>query len=495
MISDTSVERSAVARAFDVCVIGAGPAGITLARSLASAGAQVALMEGGGYEYTAESQKICEGESLGLDYFALDTTRLRFFGGSSNHWAGWCRKLDPVDFVARPHSPLSGWPVGKADLDPYATESDIILDLPPEGELRPSSMPDVREDFIRVQYRFSPPTRFRDKYWDEMVASQQIHVFLNANLVDLRLAEGLSSVTEAVFRGYAPDDPGFSLRAKVYALCTGGIENARLLLNFNSQVPEGIGNRYDLVGRYFLEHPHFTVADVVLRDPLPENRLFAPTEELIFEQGLQKFVLNLEPKSPQPPPGLLTASLDRLAEQVLGRPGNCAAPGLNAWWNGYDDTQGRLKLKHEQANNPNSRVYLSDTRDALGLRTTKLDWRLTELDVHTMRAGTIAFGQYLAKTDSGRLRVRDWLLPDPISYPSIVEDQVAGCHHMGTTRMADDPRHGVVDRDCRIHGLSNLFIGGSSVFPTPGYANPTYTIVQCALRLGDHLVARLMVRE
>jgi choline dehydrogenase-like flavoprotein len=85
----------------------------------------------------------------------------------------------------------------------------------------------------------------------------------------------------------------------------------------------------------------------------------------------------------------------------------------------------------------------------------------------------------------------DWLLADPPRFPGIADDEVGGKHHMGTTRMAADPRHGVVDRDCRVHGTDNLYIGGSSVFPTTGHANPTYTLTQLALRLGDHIAARL----
>ena len=102
MIVDAARERAAFAEPVDVCVIGAGPAGITLARALAAAGASVALMEAGGLEISAESQDAYVGTTVGLDYFPLDTCRLRYFGGTSGHWGGMCRNLDAYDF--EPHA-------------------------------------------------------------------------------------------------------------------------------------------------------------------------------------------------------------------------------------------------------------------------------------------------------------------------------------------------------------------------------------------------------
>ena len=122
-----------MSRTFDVCVVGAGPAGITLARRLAGDGLDVALMEGGGLEPEPRSQALYEGELVGLPYYPLDAARLRYFGGTSNHWAGWCRALRPPDFEARPGVPMSGWPISAADLAPYSAETDGILGLGPRA--------------------------------------------------------------------------------------------------------------------------------------------------------------------------------------------------------------------------------------------------------------------------------------------------------------------------------------------------------------------------
>ena len=132
-------------------------------------------------------------------------------------------------------------------------------------------------------------------------------------------------------------------------------------------------------------------------------------------------------------------------------------------------------------------MLLGDERDAFGLRRVALDWRLSEIDIDTMRTALMAFGRHLAEQDIGRARVGDWLLADPPRFPGVLDDEVGGKHHIGTTRMAAEERHGVVDADCRVHGTTNLFVGGSSVFATTGHCNPTYTLTQLALRLGDHL--------
>jgi choline dehydrogenase-like flavoprotein len=496
MILDAaSADRTAFARPFDACIIGSGPAGITIARRLAAAGANVALMEAGGLEYTELAQDPYKGEVVGLDYFPIDFPRLRYFGGTSNHWAGWCRTLDPYDFAPKLWNPWSGWPIGALDLDPYRAETDSILDIPSATEVTDLPMPGGGYDFRRIQFRWSPPTRFAEKYGPEIEASDRIHLVLNANLVDLRLTDDGAAVTGAVFLSYAPDDPGFTVAARTYCLCTGGIENARLLLNFRSQSPEGIGNRHDLVGRFFAEHPHFVLADVLLpAEPLAEMEFYAPTEEFIHAQEIQNLGLRLEP-GPWPP--TLIAALARnapaetpfilsLVQHLTGAPPDEIRRAVAAENMPVVPTA-RIRTAHEQALNRDSRVRLGDATDAFGLQRTVLDWRLTELDTHTMRTAATEFGRHLAETNRGRARLRDWLLAEPADIPGTDEDEVGGKHHLGTTRMADDPRNGVVDSDCRVHGLDNLWIGGSSVFATPGHANPTYTIVQLALRLGDHL--------
>ena len=473
-------------RVFDVCVIGGGPAGITVARKLGAAGHSVGLFEAGGLEFTPQSQEIYAATQAGQPYYPLDGCRLRFFGGTSNHWGGWTRPLDAHDFEPRLHHPMSGWPIAKTDLDPFAEEAADILNLTPD-RTPPDTFRGSAAELIPQLFRFSRPTvRFGEKYQREIEDSRTINVYLNANLVDLRLADGGRTVSESVFRSYERDDP-FSVRARVFVLCLGGIENPRALLNTNSQIAAGLGNEHDLVGRYFMEHPHAPVGRAVMRDPMTWMLVYAPTPELMRSQRILNFGLRIgdfdqwngaeftgafDPR----PPGCAADFDAMLAAEMRGDPPPCPAHA------------GDVFIACEQSLDPDNRVALTDERDRFGLQKAHLDWRLSETDLRTLKTAAIEAGRLLAEFDAGRMQVIEWLLNDLLPEADQV---IGGNHHMGTTRMSNDPRRGVVDADAKVHALDNLYVGGSSVFATSGHANPTYTIVQLALRQAEHLNARL----
>lgn len=504
MIVDYAAAQGEIgARQFDVCVVGGGPAGITLARKLAASGRTVALMEGGGLEFDQRSQDLYTGDCIGRDYYPLDTTRLRYLGGASNHWGGLCRPLEAWDFRPKTFLPGSGWPISRADLDPYSTEADDIVSIP-NAEAYPDKQDKLAgEDFRIIRFRHSPPIRFGEKYVEELRASPQITLVLNANLVDIDLDDSHRTVTGARFKSYDPGDPGIEIRARVFCLCMGGLENPRFLLNATRQVPHGIGNEHDLVGRGFCEHLGYSVGKVLFEGKVPTAREYEPTPEFLAREQISNFNMLLGTKARSLTKELArtaicsTEFVERLARAVLNVGVNCDAGGMDSFFATRRQEQGVgwFGLITEQAVNPLSRVTLSDTRDMFGHRRIALDWQYCDIDLRTMRTACMRMAERYADNGVGRIQFKDWILADDMQPPQLGtgNGEVGLHHHMCTTRMNADPALGVVDANCRVHSVSNLYIGGCSVFASGGYANPTYTIVQLALRLGEHLSASLRV--
>lgn len=487
MLLDANLPNEGVfdGRVFDVCICGAGVAGITLARKLAEKGHTIALLEGGGLDISEESQDIYAGQNIGLEYFDLDVTRLRYFGGTSNHWDGWCRPLDSHDFDKKPFKDWTGWPISKRNLGPYLAPARTILDLPPKTEPLTEIIPFDRNTLKNIQFDFSPPTNFSKKYMGEIKKSQNIFAFINANITDVVLDEDLRYVYKCQFNNYVKKDPLF-LKAKYYILCMGGIENPRFLLNCKKQISRGIGNATDLVGRFFCEHLHYTVGFGVLneRHLSFHRRLFvAPTKEFMAEKQLLNFGLRLLPNKTADLSGIKRSFQERVCTNPFAaRLAKAVFGPIGSWWCDF-----RLGVASEQAPNFDSRITLSEKTDRFGMNRIQLDWRISEIDVRTIFAAVRELGRQLALKDYGRVRVADWLREEKWSLPGLDEDQVGGNHHMCTTRISDNVETGVVDKNLRVFGVENLFLCGSSVFATAGHANPTFTIVQLSLRLADHI--------
>ncbi len=482
-------------RIYDVCVCGAGPAGITLARRPAARGCDVALTEAGGFGPSAESTDAYRGDSVGIPFLPLHVGRLRYFGGTSNHWTGHAPALDAVDYRARPDCGLDGWPFGKEELDPFADEARAILESRAPERMHDPLGFDGKDELRSLAIPLSPPVRFAAKYRREIERSERITLYLHANLVDFALDPDRRGVVGARFRPLRRKQE-FVVRARYYALCLGGIENARLLLNCRAQSESGLGNEHGLVGRFFCDHPHVRVGWLLYnRQRAPTftgERYYAPTEGFITREQVLNYCLRLPATATTPADGLgvrlreaacSTEFIRALATAIGAAPFDCG--------NGVAPELLPIEAAVEQAPNPDSRVTLADARDSFGLRRARLDWRIGGLDLRTMRVAVAQIGRRFAASDLGRVQMVPWLAADPPYVPERRQGFFGGSHHIGTTRMAEHPRAGVVDRDCRIFGVANLYVGGSSVFPRSGWANPTFTIVQLALRLGDHLAARV----
>ncbi len=457
----------------DVCIAGSGPAGLTLALALSRAGRRVLVLEGGGEDYSDESQELYRGAVVGHPYFGLDFTRLRYFGGSSNHWGGWCRPLDAVDFEEKPHLPHAHWPIRRGDLDPYLEAACAILNIEPVFD-------DTRvgPEIDRIRFRFSRPvTRHAQEFRPEIEASDRLAVVLNASVTGVEMEGGQAVGFEV--GGY--DGSRRVVRAARLVLACGGIENNRLMLHFNDRAGGMLVREARTLGRYWMEHPHFAVGEAAYFSMPEGQQYFSTTPERQRRDGVLNCGLRVWTWMGEPSYRVsreLYCAAPRLAQKLLSRTGvlgpmTCITVLRAAW---------------EQEPRAENRVALDPSvRDRFGIPQPVLHWDFSDLDRRTAISAVLAFGEHVARDNLGRVRVADWLLQDA---PFPENDAIGGNHHMGGTRMSDAPEWGVVDRNCRVWGQERLHIAGSSVFPTGGHANPTLTITQLSLRLADHLLAQ-----
>jgi len=484
MIIDlNSIENNSIRKQYDTCLCGAGPAGITIARILAKHGKKVAIFEGGGLEYSELSQDQYNGKSIGMQYWdGVHSSRLRFFGGTSNHWAGRCAYFDKVDFEQRDYYGLPGWPITREEFLQYFDAACSVLDISREAFQESQLIKWNGENFRVSDFARSPPTRFGKKYYQELKDSPKIDVYINANLTNINLNNDHNAATSFEIKNY--NKKQFSFSAQNYVIALGALENSRVLLNFDKQIPGGIGNQNSMVGRCFMEHLNIQIGNFVADDnPIWQKGgiQLNPSEDLIRKLQTGNAVLAFERHSTPTSYGRLKLLKQALREMLCKSE---SATDLARKMVEFDcPGDGVITTMIEQAPNLNSRISLDSERDMFGMRRIKLDWQLNANDKHTIRTLGLEAAKSMARHGSARVQLEDFILD---STKEIIN--VDGhAHQMGGTRMSEDPKFGVVNKNSRIHGFKNIFVAGSSVFPIGGGSNPTLNLVMLAERLGHHL--------
>ncbi|MGB5290125.1 MAG: FAD-dependent oxidoreductase [Lysobacterales bacterium] len=528
MLIDLEAASDDISLEAEVCIVGAGAAGVALARDLMNAGRHVCLLEAGGMDYDEQTQSLTKGKIIGMEYYELDHSRLRFFGGTTNIWGGRSIPLDRIDFEKRDWIPHSGWPITLDDLKPYYQIAHDSLELGEydyeAGMWEKLNLSPIDFDPEKIGHRFwrfdGLAERFNSNRSDDLIEAENVQVVLHANTIGLQALENGLAISRLDARTL--QGRNLQVNARHYVLACGAIENARLLLMSNNVESNGIGNQYDQVGRYFMEHPHGRIAHIETRDPAAFWALYRKRFPVAGVPVAPALVL---PPSLQQELGVLNSAAtfkiqrdpnrgEAVSNKVYMNLKHGLSPnkaGRTLWhaWRGslnwlqrhvsmpllrFGARVNRMGLyvmaRAEQAPNPDSRVRLSTEKDALGSPQADLDWQLCALDKETM----LQFGKTLQgefdRLGLGKLTTSEWLengRPDWPVDPTVGNHPIGGFHHMGTTRMSTSPRDGVVDANCTVHGYHNLHIAGSSVFTTGGWANPTLSLLALTHRLGVHL--------
>ncbi|MEP4077625.1 FAD-dependent oxidoreductase [Haloferula sp.] len=530
-----------------IVIIGSGAAGMPIACELQAAGKDVILLESGGLKTEHETQNLAKGEVCDpSSHGPLDQYRKRIFGGTTTAWGGRCAPFDVIDFEKRDYVPGSGWPIDRGDLDPFYKRShDYTLtgdyDYSVSSALKDgnnATIPGLGDQTWSQDglWRFSLPADFAAEFGDGVRNSDNVRVILHANALKLCTdphGERIESVEAASLNGNR-----FTIAAKVVIVAAGGLESTRLLMVSDDVHRKGLGNEHDQLGRHYLSHISGDLGEVrfqprdrpviwqyqMAKDGVYVKRNLRVNEEIQRREGLLNFrailthppFANAEHGSgvlssvylvkrffrgqipPEYSKELAAAGYhhvpQHLRNAVLGLPGlirfgshwflkrtlarrKYPSVSLKSRSNSYT-----IHFDAEQSPDPESRVTLGESRDRFGMRQLVADWRWHDRDVDSIVRYHRMLRDEIEGSGVGRLSLENEAVPDVVR-----EGFAVGSHHIGTTRMADDPRHGVVDRNAQVHGVEGLFVAAPSVFPTASYANPVLTITAVALRLADHV--------
>ena len=494
----------------DVCIVGAGPAGLALAQELNDQTSNVICLESGGLGDESSAQALNEGAVIGAPYAGLQQTRHRQLGGTANTWntplngvmGAKYVPLDACDFGSQPDTERRGWPIDMCDLNRFYQRAQDTCGLGPfryDGDYwceQNSAFPLPDKRVSHAIYQFASAQNLVDRQIRTLSASDSIQLLYHATACALKLDASrryVRCVEVATLAGNR-----FKVQARIFVLAGGAVENARLLLHSREPGREAPGNEHDWVGRCFMEHPrdramvllphrpdvfrqaafydrHIAHANTVIcgRIALDPQTI---TDERLLNASVTLLPLAHEAASKH---GLLARAAERLARRFRN------APPAGHGWSTLEQPERvyrgfQLLVNTEHLPHPDNRVTLGSEADSLGMPKPVLHLRWREHDQAHLKRLRGVLSEAIGAAQVGQIHVDDDRLPDLNAH-----------HHAGTTRMQSDARWGVVNGDCRVHGNDNLYIAGASVFPSVGFANPTLTIVALALRLAEHLKQRL----
>ena len=529
MIDGNKLDKDSEEQA-DVCIVGGGVAGIVLANELKSVVGKVVLLEAGGVSYSQESQDLYQGETTGI-FPNPNYSRLRFLGGSSNHWQNNTSPFDPIDFEQRDWIPDSGWPIQYKDVEPYYKRAAQYVGTGVDGyqtdhwqkQLQHrdlfSESTNIRSQIAKMAI---PPVRFFHRYGQELQATDNLLIYTNMNMVDLeyqRSQQRVTAVTASSYQGIK-----LKVKAKIFVMCLGGLENARLLLHFNDKYDNQLGNQGGSVGRYLMEHPTIRAIHIY-----PEkNSRFDFYQNYVETTRYIKAFLSLTENaltthgSTNLRIPLLTASEFELAGGVSSThmlmdsfdsgqlPDNVSTHLLNIL-SDIDMVAEGIARKHfdaklfdsadqfggflpammiEQTPDRENRIQLSGQQDVFGLKKMSINYRITESDKHRAWVSLKVLAKEFGALGLGRVKLNqefsERIWGSQLGFSS---------HHMGTTRMSSGPEQGVVDASSKVFGTNNFYVAGSSVFTTGSHVPPTLTICALSIRLAEHIKGELNYGE
>ena len=494
----------------DICIVGSGPAGISVAKKLLESNSKVILLESGGLNPSFAHNELNKGVNSGSRFLSLDASRMRCFGGASRIWAGVCAPFNKEDFEQKPYVPLSGWPIQKEDLDQYYKEAANMLgisyDLFDHNQsinysFSGLSFPRLggKNSFLSTTVRQTSDLNnrnFGEKYKKLFSDSNNVDVLFHSTVSKLNVSKNGKKIISIEAQDLTSKK--CTIDAKKYVLAAGALENPRLLLHANDLFKNGIGNESGFVGSCFMSHPGISgVADiyktsegVCIKEGSYSNDLiyqFASSSSEQFNSQILNHGFDLKPYADLAnfstyKTGRIKTEYKKLLENFNFI--QSVEKTLCRFSGEYASNLWELGVALEQE--PTHRNHLtlnSSKQDFFGVPLIDMFWdEISDREKMTVNRSVKLLARELGKKNSGRVKFTEDFLSG-----KAFEQEDSVNHHIGTTRMSESIDKGVVDKNCKVFSISNLFLAGSSVFPTSSIVNPTYTIIALGLRLGDHL--------
>lgn len=464
MISDFTESNDLLKKDYDICIIGGGAAGITLALKLDKK-LNICLLESldnGDEKFKETSEEVYDGNVIGDEYFDLRYCRVRSFGGSTNHWGGYMMPLDRYDLTKKDFLSENYWPIKFNELEKYNIEARKLFkvsDFEKNKKLNGA---------IEIFYK-EKPIRFSYEYKNYFRNSKNIELIFNSNLIDLNIKNNrILNVKCSNYNHFT-----YEIKSKIFIFAMGGIENCRFLSWFNEKY---FKNRIMPIGNYWMEHPHNISADAILYDKINSTRYFKIPEDKKIKNKIANCIIGLEPRP------RITSKTKEIIREIA-----CINPTLGkniiSKFNKNLYCHSIIRTISEQQPIKENKIILQSKKDYFGVPKSELYWKKNSFDLRTVKKSLEEFAYFLTQNKLGSLGIKKIFYQG--SFP---KDEISGGnHHMGGTIMGTDKNKSVCDENLKFWDLNNLYIAGSSVFPTSGAANPTFTIVQLALRLADHL--------
>jgi len=526
----------------DVCVVGSGLVGSCIAAELVEKGLSVLVLESGQESPNRRTQSLSDAVITNLRFHEpMSAAVSRSYGGTSRLWGGRCSTLDDIDFIERRYVPHSGWPFGHNELSRFYRTAGKFLALGNEILPGHAGSPCISKRGLSIEQHeyWANETRIF-KLLQTFKSFKKVNLILDATVIDIEVDASTGAVEGLVV---AQDKKRIIFRgAQSYVLALGGVETARLLLVAKANNPNAFAS-HKAIGRYYIGHVSGSIAKIKFSNPnyarhfsfmeratyssrrrltlsdsvlnsghlpniafWPDNpRIGDPTHKNGFLSAIY-LILSIHGLNAR----LLPEALRRVEFQdpskYLDHVWNCIidfssviAGAINMarqrfikgrrlprWFTLNAENTYPLHFHAEHRPNADNRVTLADSKDILGMPSAKIEFDFSGEDCAGVYDAHVALNEALVMNGIGALEFHH-SREDFIS-------QKAGCladglHQIGTTRMTEGPQDGVVDRNCKVFGITNLFIAGSAIFPTSGQANPTFPAIAFAMRLAEHLAA------